>query len=70
MQSATLNQMSSKEYNSISDTYYASTESDVLSLKGCELRCRSLLAEPAIPRYYRIKTLLLLASMVADPNEA
>jgi hypothetical protein len=35
MQSDTINQQFSKEYNSISDIYYASTENDVLSLKGC-----------------------------------
>lgn len=61
-----VNQMFSKEYTSISEVYNASTEDDVLALKGCVLRARSLLEEPKIPRYYRI----LLASMVADPEEA
>jgi hypothetical protein len=70
MQNDTINQMFSKEYTSISEVYNASTEDDVLALKGCVLRARSLLEEPKIPRYYRIKTLLLLASMVADPEEA
>jgi hypothetical protein len=70
MQNDTINQMFSKEYTSISEVYNASTEDDVLALKGCVLRARSLLEEPKIPRYYRIKTLLLLASTVADPEEA
>jgi hypothetical protein len=70
MQSATINQTFSKEYNSISDIYYASIENDVLTLKGCLIRCHGLLEEPEIPRYYRLKTLLLLASMVAQPDEA
>jgi hypothetical protein len=56
--------------DTISEVYNASTEDDVLALKGCVLRARSLLEEPKIPRYYRIKTLLLLASTVADPEEA
>ena len=70
MPNDTINQHFSKEYKSISDVYNDSTEDDVLALKGCVLRARSLLEEPSIPRYYRIKTLLLLASMVPDPSEA
>jgi hypothetical protein len=63
MQTDNINQQFSKEYNSISDIYYmyASTEADVLTLKGCALRARGLLGEPAIPRYYRIKVKSLRA---------
>jgi hypothetical protein len=61
MQNDNINQQFNKEYNSISDVYYASTEADVLTLKGCALRARGLLEEPAIPRYYRIKVKSLRA---------
>jgi hypothetical protein len=70
MQNDTINQQFRKEYQSISDVYYASTEDDVLALKGCLVRARSLLEEPSIPRYYRLKTLLLLASMAPETSEA
>lgn len=38
------NQMFSKQYTSISEVYNASTENDVLALKGCVLRA----VEPAV----------------------
>jgi hypothetical protein len=39
-------------------------------LEECIVKARELLAEPAIPRYHEIKTLLLLASTVEDWYEA
>lgn len=46
------NQMFSKQYTSISEVYNASTENDVLALKGCVLRA----VEPAVcwknPRFH------------------
>lgn len=55
--------------NNIVDMYNAAKEDD-LSLNQCIAGARALLKEPSIPRYHRIKTLLLLASMVGDCDEA
>ncbi|KAK3074927.1 hypothetical protein LTR53_002238 [Teratosphaeriaceae sp. CCFEE 6253] len=39
-------------------------------LEGCIEKARELLAEPAIPRYHRMKTLILLGSTLGDWEEA
>jgi len=52
------------EYNSI---YKACTDvdgKDEITRGRCYVRARSMLDEPTIPLYHRIKTLLLLAGMV------
>lgn len=52
------------EYNSIYKAYTDADEDDELTRRRCYMRTRALLAEPTIPLYHRIKTLLLLAGMV------
>jgi hypothetical protein len=64
-----LNKSYTKEFNSINTAVNDATcEDDELALSRCRMRARALLDEPTIPLYHRIKTLLLLASMVGRPS--
>jgi hypothetical protein len=59
-----INKSYTKEFNSINAAVDAADEDDDLALRRCCMRARALLAEPTMPLYHRIKTLLLLASIV------
>jgi len=63
-----LNKSYTKEFNSINTAVNdATSEDDELALSRCRMRARAPLEEPTIPLYHRIKTLLLLASIVGRP---
>lgn len=51
-----------EEYNEIRKAYIA--RKDDLDLAMCVTRARTLLAEPTISRYHRIRTLLLLSRLL------
>lgn len=70
MESATINKLFTDRYNEIYTKYTAADENDEEALDDCIKQAHALLLEPAIPRYHRIKTWLLLASMVGDIEEA
>lgn len=66
-----INKSYTKEFNSINAAVDAADEDDELALRRCCTRARALLAELTIPLYHRIKTLLLLASIVGmSSNDA
>jgi hypothetical protein len=64
MNSDLINKSYTNEYNSIYKMYTDVDEGDELTRRRCYMRARAMLAEPTIPLYHRIKTLLLLAGMV------
>jgi hypothetical protein len=65
-----INSSFTQAYNKIHNAYDAASEEDEIVLNQCIAQARSLLEEPSIPRYHRIKTLLLLTSMVGNRSEA
>lgn len=63
--SDTIDKQFTKAFNDIADVYNAADDDDELSLNKCIADARALLAEPAIPRYHRIKTLLMFVHHLA-----
>lgn len=57
-------------YNKIHREHEAASVEDELALKMCIAQARVLLDDNSLPRYHRIKTLLLLTSVVGDYEEA
>nr|OQO25754.1 hypothetical protein B0A51_08666 [Rachicladosporium sp. CCFEE 5018] len=62
-----LNAQFAASYNDLLQLYDAG---GVENLLACISGARKLLGEPVIPLYHEMKTLLLLAATVADPDEA
>jgi predicted Zn-dependent protease len=59
-----LDQQFSDAYNEANDAYRADR------LDECESKLRELLDEPVLPRYYRMKSLVLLGLILGDWKEA
>jgi hypothetical protein len=73
MNSEAINRVFTNVFNCIRETYNAvdeEAEDCELTIDQCIARARALLDQPAIPRFHRIKTLLLLVRMVEDTEAA
>lgn len=70
MDSDAINRRFTKEYNRLQNVYATADEDDADALNACIRGAKALLEDFAIPRFHRIKTLLLLTSVVPDVHEA
>lgn len=65
-----INKQFSDAFNGIANAYNAAEESDIVTLNQCVYSARGLLSQPSIPRHILIQTLILLARILVDHDEA
>jgi hypothetical protein len=70
MVSDIINRQFSDAFKGIANAYNAAEESDIVTLNQCVYSARGLLSQPSIPRHILIQTLMLLASILVDHDEA